>query len=37
MTNQIQYKAWPDHEVPEDCGDFLVSIKINNKTTASTF
>lgn len=25
MTTQIQYKAWPDHEVPEDCSDFLVS------------
>lgn len=23
LTTQIQYKAWPDHEVPEDCGDFL--------------
>jgi protein tyrosine phosphatase len=23
LTTQIQYKAWPDHEVPEDCSDFL--------------
>lgn len=23
VTTQIQYKAWPDHEVPEDCSDFL--------------
>lgn len=27
ISTQIQYKAWPDHEVPEDCSDFLKLVK----------